>query len=680
MSRQIGLSRVYASVSVTAVLGLLVGCSQPASYATVDLGGSYGNGTPQTYSAPSGLPVYQSTQVYTTPGNAPPVSQSQLVYLDAPSNQVASLSPSYIGGYSQPAQSYPVFNSVDQGPVLTDETILRSDGYIDTGRYGGVETATLAPGGGSIGYDRMPVLNDVPQYLPAPQPAAPLPYSAPMIAEALPLPAPVPAPMAMIEAMPLPAPLPLPAPMAEPIQTVGDDYASLSAVPFDAVPYQAVGDLAAAAPTPLDMMQAAPQDFAGLPTQPPRNDVQGVVDYYDLNQGQQQQNVVQNVRLPGAAQIPTQTAPTAAYSDTAPNGQGIALPPASQAYPRPYEALPPGFFPSYEFPSGNDLISQAPAPQEPVQVAALAPQMPLSDIFVTGSAADITAIPVVQQATGGQSYTIQPGDTLYGIARKHGVTPLEIARSNGLPLAGTIYPGTVLSIPAGGISGRPETLGDAPVVVLQSAQLAPVETFAPDAASISTYTADLTDQSVDMIDVKELARMFRERESGQPGAMMPVISAAAGSAMRGRPDLTPTEVISQPGGAVASPAFTQLEQIATPTPVAFKQAAYTWPVHGEVYRLQGGGIEIAAPAGQTVAAAAGGRVVHVENGSRGVMVVIEHDDGWRSITLGLASPGVLVGQRVFSGDPLGQTGAQRISFELRDDASNVAEVLGVLRS
>ncbi len=670
MSRHNGLSRVYASVSVTAILGLLAGCSQPASYATVDLGGSYGNGTPQAYSARSGLPVYQSTQVYTTPAATPPTSQSQLVYLDAPGNQVASLSP-YSGGYGQPLQqSVPTFDSVVQGPFLTDETILRSDGYIDTGLYGGVETATLSPGAGSIGLDRMPIVTDVPQYLPAP-----IPYSAPVETELLPPPSPIQG----VELLPL----------AAPTQIVGDDYTSQ--VPL----YAPIATPIESAP--LDLMQSEPQDFAGFPSPPARNDVAGIIDYYDLRE-EQQDGAVVDARLPAVPQFPVQEAPVATY--TAPGDQNIALPPASQSYPRPYEALPPGFFPTYEFPSGGDLISEAPAVAEPVQVAELAPLAPISEVFTVVSDAPIQQIAEVQQATGmtliGQAYTIRPGDTLYAIARKHGITPLEIAQANGMPLAGTIYPGDVLTIPSGGISGKPETLGDAPVVVLQSVDASTTDSYKAhtesvglpfaEAASVGTYTADLTDHSVDMINIEELARMFKDREAGVAGAEIPIISAQAGDALRGQPDLTPTELISEPVGALTTPTIIPMQELAETMAMPVKmpgkmdRVSYAWPVRGEVYRLERGGIEIHAVPGKSVAATAAGRVVHVENGPRGVLVVIEHDDGWRSLTLGLTNATVEVDQRVSSGMMLGNTGDHRIRFELRDNASNVAETLSILQS
>lgn len=666
MLRQKGLSRVYATVSVAAILGLMAGCSQPASYATVDLGGSYVNSPPQAYSAQSGLPVYQSTQVYTTPysvASAQPLPQSQLVYQDAPLNQVASLN---YGGYGQSVQqSYPTFGALDQGPILTDETILRSDGFIDMGPYGGAQTAMLAPGAGSIGYEQMSVVSDVPQYLPAPQPAAPIYEAAPMaysepVYEAAPL-----AYSAPVIAEALPAPY-----SVAPVQGINEGYATLSSDDFG-VP-QASPSYTAIESVPLGTVPVAPRAYASLSGQPQRDDTQAVVDYFQLNRDRQD-GAVQQARLPVTELAPAPAAPIAAFD--APNGQGIALPPASQEYPRPYEALPPGFFPEYEFPSGNGLISQADpvAAPAPVQVATLAPRRTVTDAFNGNGVLEAPSVPMIEQASSstfsGQSYTIRPGDTLYGIARMFGVTPMGIAKANALPMAGTIYPGDVLNIPAGEVGGRPETLGDAPIVVLQTA----------DAASISTFTRDLTDQSVEMIDIEDLARMFRERENGDAGASMPIISAEAGNALRGRPDLSPTEIISEPVGTVTAPAFVTMQELPASTPMAQGRGSYGWPIHGDVYRLNGGGIEIGAPAGQAVVAAAGGRVVHVENGPRGVLVVVEHDDGWRSLTIGLSDAIVLNGQRVSGGDTLGYSGSQRIGFELRDTSSNVAETLGVLR-
>lgn len=56
---------------------------------------------------------------------------------------------------------------------------------------------------------------------------------------------------------------------------------------------------------------------------------------------------------------------------------------------------------------------------------------------------------VTALASGGGSYTVQPGDTLGAIARRHGLSARELARANGLELNAIIRPGDRVTIPGG---------------------------------------------------------------------------------------------------------------------------------------------------------------------------------------------------------------------------------------
>lgn len=65
---------------------------------------------------------------------------------------------------------------------------------------------------------------------------------------------------------------------------------------------------------------------------------------------------------------------------------------------------------------------------------------------VANTSAPSREIPTVSRTSSG-GYTIKAGDSLYAIAKKHGVTLSALCQANGLSLSSTIHPNQVLSIP-----------------------------------------------------------------------------------------------------------------------------------------------------------------------------------------------------------------------------------------
>jgi len=67
------------------------------------------------------------------------------------------------------------------------------------------------------------------------------------------------------------------------------------------------------------------------------------------------------------------------------------------------------------------------------------------------------------RGAGGSSYTVRPGDTLSGIASRHGTTVSALARANGISNPNLIHAGRRLTIPGGGPPNRPPPPDSTPV-------------------------------------------------------------------------------------------------------------------------------------------------------------------------------------------------------------------------
>ena len=93
----------------------------------------------------------------------------------------------------------------------------------------------------------------------------------------------------------------------------------------------------------------------------------------------------------------------------------------------------------------------------------------------------------------GASVVVQRGDTLYGIARRHGVAVTDMARWNNLQPPYTIYPGQRLALGAGGkpasssqTAGRPASGGSTSAASTPRATTTPAPAPRPTAAPVAS--------------------------------------------------------------------------------------------------------------------------------------------------------------------------------------------------
>ncbi|MDY6924880.1 MAG: M23 family metallopeptidase [Pseudomonadota bacterium] len=290
-----------------------------------------------------------------------------------------------------------------------------------------------------------------------------------------------------------------------------------------------------------------------------------------------------------------------------------------------YEAPPPATAPVGEIDGGALDTPVGPRPYQPAAG-------PASEGFATppppASGAAIAA---------GAAYEIQPGDTISGIGRRFQTPVQTLIDLNGLGPRADVSPGQRIILPAHAvdIGGDPYATGPSPSGV-----------YVP--------------------------------EAGVPPPPPP--PPPSGNAATPLPSRQPAATAGPVGTAPAS-----------------GTVALDWPVRGEILRRFGpvgmgernNGVNIGAPQGTEVRAAAGGRVGYVGDdlAGQGLTVLIVHRDGWRSVYGHLGTAVVRDGEDVQAGQAIGTVGTTAgdgrpsIHFEtwrMRGDEPTAVDPLSVL--
>lgn len=230
-----------------------------------------------------------------------------------------------------------------------------------------------------------------------------------------------------------------------------------------------------------------------------------------------------------------------------------------------------------------------------------------------------------QAVPRGGEYVVKRGDTLYGIAFRHGLDYREVAALNRIGPPYTIYPGQRLALqsqgrvrPAQGVTGMP----------------------APRTTTPATGTA--------------ASRPPATATTPAPTPAAPPVRTAPAAALPAVPDAAPAS------------------------------GAWRWPTQGQVIgRFVAGdpkrqGLDIAGSAGQSVQAAADGVVVYSGSGlvGYGELIIVKHSDEWLSAYAHNRRRLVGEGAQVKSGQQIaemGRTGTSRdmLHFEVRRNGKPV---------
>ena len=265
---------------------------------------------------------------------------------------------------------------------------------------------------------------------------------------------------------------------------------------------------------------------------------------------------------------------------------------------------------------------------------------------------DLSNMPSRESLQSGEEITVSQNENVYAIARKHGVSMREIIVLNDLKPPFTLKPGQSLTLPLKE-SNLPKAPEAAPRGGIESTPLEPI--------SKPVASAPLAQQNA--VDTS-------------PTALSPTPVAPK-----------PLETTVTKHQQVASAETTEPTSSAKAPPANMTPFSAIPPVQGPIISsfgskgqgLSNDGINIGAPKGSSVVAAAGGMVVYSGNEMKGFgnLILVRHEGGWVTAYAHLDRMLVSKDNVVAAGDQIGTVGvsggvsAPQLHFETRYEGKPV---------
>jgi murein DD-endopeptidase MepM/ murein hydrolase activator NlpD len=327
-------------------------------------------------------------------------------------------------------------------------------------------------------------------------------------------------------------------------------------------------------------------------------------------------------------------------------------------------------------------------------------------------------------SASGTSVEVQPGDTLYGLSKKHRVPISALMSANGLKSA-DLKPGQKLVIPAGGQRphAKAERLAE-PQPSAQPKQPAAAVRELPQTDWSGTHTVKSGESLYGLSRTYKVSLPELQRVNGvtdptkvRPGTVLKVPgtgapTAAAPATVSDAPAtvgvpawpagsvVAPTRMLNGPAEQRSDPQNQPAPaQVASTTPPATEKAAratqpaaanavkFRWPVRGKTLAEFGkrpdgthnDGINIAVPLSTEIAAAEAGTVAYAGSELKGYgnLVLVRHDNGW--VTAYAHADQILVkrgdsvkrGQTIARAGSTGTVDQPQVHFELRQGSKPV---------
>jgi murein DD-endopeptidase MepM/ murein hydrolase activator NlpD len=297
--------------------------------------------------------------------------------------------------------------------------------------------------------------------------------------------------------------------------------------------------------------------------------------------------------------------------------------------------------------------------------------------------------------TPGEVISVSGNQNVYTIAREHNVSMRDLIAMNNLRPPFELHAGQSLTLPAGGTGFNGASMpapAAAPLEPVDKSYVSPIESGGVSSQQLEPITAPKAPTS--LAPQSSVAPAPTAIPFGQP-------SAAPESKMAAAPSPSPVQALNAPSvKTAAQPAATTImNSPATPSEAAAAATGeatdMVWPVQGPILSsfgskgpgLNNDGINIGAPKGSPVVAAAPGTVVYAGNEMKGFgnLVLIRHQGDWVTAYAHLDRVMVKKDAVVAQGDEIGTVGktgnvaSPQLHFETRSNGKPV-DPAGVIKT
>lgn len=299
-------------------------------------------------------------------------------------------------------------------------------------------------------------------------------------------------------------------------------------------------------------------------------------------------------------------------------------------------------------------------------------------------------LPSKDTIVAGETAVVEKNQNIYAFARAHNASMREIIVLNNMQPPFIIKPGQTLILPAGAggtvvpagdIKGQAPAPSSAPQGAIEAVELPPPAAVSAQSPPPGQPADQKHDNTIAAAPVAAAAVEALNAPSAPPPPVATTVKAPPQqqAMATGNPEpLTPPAPVPPPP---------VLPETAAKPAVAPASVSMIWPLQGPILSsfgdkgagLTNDGINIGAPKGAPVVAAASGTVVYVGNEMKGFgnLVLIRHENGWITAYAHLGRTLVSKDSVVAQGDMIGTVGktgnvpSPQLHFETRHDGKPV---------